>query len=102
MNIIKPEGLEKLLIANWTQVLDVKAVYKFINENIDSPINNLTITRFEPQENGFLLWIEFNYVESLKKVYVNAMGYPIRIGTSTINITIEAFLKLSGEIQFIK
>lgn len=91
MKILNAEGLEKLLVRYWTEVLDARSVLKFAaeqaqNNDIKGPINNLTISRFEPICEGFLVWIEFNSTKSLKKVYV----------------TIEALLKLSGELQFTK
>jgi hypothetical protein len=91
MNIINTEELEKLLVSNWTAFLQPREILKFANEqvkniNVDSPINNLSISRFELKSNGFLLWVEFNSTISQQK----------------INGTIEAFLTTAGELQPIR
>jgi len=72
--IINEENLEKLLVANWTQFIDSKLLRDFVQnevpKNLDSLINiptkNLSIntnrvslSRFYPFENGYILWIEF-------------------------------------------
>jgi hypothetical protein len=85
---IDTEKLEKLLIANWTAFLQPREILKFVIEqaktvNIDSPISNLSISRFELNDYGFLVWIEFNSIVNNQK----------------INGTIEATIDSTGNLH---
>ena len=56
------EKLEKLLVANWTEVLDYRQLLFFANNQIsikDDFIKHLSVSRFEPVYDGFILWLEF-------------------------------------------
>lgn len=62
---IKKETLEKILIANWTSILDVREVLTLVSnitsENSKSQhrIDKITISRFELVNDYFLIWIEY-------------------------------------------
>jgi hypothetical protein len=82
---IKKQQLEKILIANWTSILNVREILTLVNDitskNLKSQpkIDKITISRFEPIDDYFLIWIEY----SLNK---------------NINNTIECHLYLNGEL----
>ena len=74
MSILKKENLEKLLIANWTQFLDIQKVMSFVLEQVRNNLNNfalieqgqykafgtnVTISRFQIIPTGFIIWAEF-------------------------------------------
>jgi len=88
---IETEKLEKLLIANWTQFIDARQLFSFVEENIKTSmkesmckVNSLTITRFELSNNGFIIWLDF------------------KANSKSILGTIEALLSHSGEIYHIR
>ena len=63
--IIDTIELEKILIANWTAFLNPREMIKIATEqarknNMNGPINGLTVSRFELNSNGFLVWMEFS------------------------------------------
>lgn len=83
---LKKESLEKILLANWTSVIDIRELLAFVSKYINSKnsesqqrLNKITISRFEPMDGYFLIWIEY---ESKNR-----------------NGTIECHLKLNGEIE---
>ncbi|RDJ35351.1 MAG: hypothetical protein DWQ19_11085 [Crenarchaeota archaeon] len=80
--MIHKEKLEKLLVAHWAEILDIKQLLRFVKLYSETA-NNLTVSRFEPLKDKFLIWFEF---QNSKKTF----------------ITIEAYLDLSGQLQFIK
>jgi len=87
MNIINTEELEKILVANWTAFLQPREILKFTIEqaktvNIDSPIGNLSISRFELKNYGFLIWIEFSSNQTkgtIEAQITNGSIYPLKI-----------------------
>lgn len=73
--IVNLEKLENLLVANWTQFIDIRLLMNFVQneaqKNIDSFINiqekrstinsnKISLSRFSPFKNGYIIWIEFN------------------------------------------
>lgn len=65
MNLtLKKDTLEQLLIANWTTILDIREVMKLVtdvmsnNTNCQYKFDKLTLSRFEPQNDCFLIWFE--------------------------------------------
>jgi hypothetical protein len=56
--ILDAQKLETLLLANWTEFLDTRQVLKLLGEHTGKQIQNLTISRFELVDQGFLLWFE--------------------------------------------
>jgi hypothetical protein len=72
--MLNTEKLEKLLIKNWTEFIDIRAMLDYakllaVDLGIDSPqVNRVTLTRFELTENGFLVWIEYSVTTPGKKV----------------------------------
>jgi hypothetical protein len=78
--IINKENLEKILVTNWTQFVDIKLLRTFVqtevsknlNSFISIPVkrnkinaNNISISRFYSFNNGYIIWIEFIlYIEN--------------------------------------
>ena len=77
---------EQLLIAHWTEFLNAREILDFVagqaqsSLKVNGPINKVTLTRFELDGNGFILWFEF---ETSQKVHA----------------TLEARLTCEGEIK---
>lgn len=88
MNVLEKQNLEKILLANWASFLDVRKLMTFVktknNLGLDT-IFKLSVSRFEPTEKGFLIWLE---TES-------------NILENKVKVTTEALLTLSGEILHI-
>ena len=85
--IINSENLEKLLSSRWTEFLDIRKIMAFTRQIADEKlglksVHNISISRFEIKEIGFILWIEFN-------------TGPL---VTDENKTIEAFLTNTGEL----
>jgi hypothetical protein len=72
--IINEENLEKILVANWTQFIDSKLLRDFVQNEVPKNLNSLinipvkklsintnrvSLSRFYPHQNGYILWIEF-------------------------------------------
>lgn len=72
--IINEENLEKVLVANWTQFIDVSLLRDFVrnevpkhlNSFITIPIkkgsintNNISLSRFYSFKNGYIFWVDF-------------------------------------------
>lgn len=59
--------LEKLLLTNWTDFLNGKALMSLAEEiainQLDVPppckVHTLTLSRFELVDNGFVIWVDF-------------------------------------------
>ncbi len=76
MNILNPMALEKLLVANWTKIInsttmtafaltcirDSRHTFKTAERKIQTRSKGFkfTISRFEPIDNIFEVWLEFN------------------------------------------
>ena len=71
---INEENLEKLLVANWTQFIDIKLLREFVqnevHKNLNSLINiplkkpsinsnSISLSRFYYSKNGYIFWAEF-------------------------------------------
>ena len=89
---INLEKFETILLRHWTEFIDVRELLsvetQFVKThlNIDGHIKQLTISRFELTDHGFIIWIEC----SLK--YLNKF----------VNITSEIFLHKNGDLEHIK
>lgn len=66
MLIIDPKKLESLLVAKWTDFVQIRTVIEFCKQQaashgITSPIkiSDVTVTRLDVQDEGFVLWIEY-------------------------------------------
>jgi hypothetical protein len=88
MNLkLKKDTLEHLLISNWTNILDVREVIKLVTDVMSNKTNcqykfdKLIISRFEPQDDCFLIWIETICKDT------------------KINYTIECFYNLNGSLK---
>lgn len=95
MNIILKDKFEQLLIKNWATFIDYKRLIAYLLEcarDTDFPViqqknlqvkgTQLKISRFQPEENGFIVWVEFSILVSNTEVIVG---------------TTELFLATSGE-----
>jgi hypothetical protein len=73
--MFKQEKLEELLVANWHQFIDTSLFMKYVlnevnlhindfniinNEEVSINSNKISISRFYPTNNGFILWTEFS------------------------------------------
>jgi hypothetical protein len=73
-NVFCQDTFEKLLIANWTQFLDSSKLLAFVLVKIQENANNFTliesetkpfkgvrisISRFQPANSGFIIWVDF-------------------------------------------
>jgi hypothetical protein len=92
--VIKFEKLENLLRANWSKFLDRKLLFSFIQEHLQyvglstsCQVQSISFSRFEPQEKGFLVWIEFSIIDHSHR---------------KVKGTCEATLHLSGTIDFVR
>jgi len=65
--------LEALLIAQWTEFLDARLLLKQLGDHLGEAIRNLTISRFEMTDKGFLLWFETTAAHSKKRTTVEAL-----------------------------
>jgi hypothetical protein len=78
MKLLKEEQIEKILVANWTQFIDVSLLRAFVQQAVQKNINKLTIipmktslkgnsislSRFYYENNGYYFWVEFyNIIE---------------------------------------
>ncbi len=75
-SVLKPNKLEELLIANWTNFIESNKLMAFVlscvRENVRSNFSviaqsvgtkkgvQITISRFQLTKDGFILWIDFN------------------------------------------
>ena len=99
-NIIDNSKLEKLLIANWANILDQKKLiaytlmcvqnheFRKVAETSKKLMHNvkITVSRFELKEHGFNLWIEYSI----------PIEQNIAIGT------VELFLSNCGDVNNIQ
>lgn len=88
--LIDKEKLERILIANWAEFLDVQELIKFSQQSLEHLLPNcsifqLKISRFELSKIGFILWLSVIVIQYNKK----------------INTTIEAFLTNNGNIKYV-
>lgn len=73
-NLIDTEKLEELLIAKWSQFVNVPKLFEFIETNVQERKNSfgiindtniktkskqLMLSRFQLTSQGFLVWVEF-------------------------------------------
>lgn len=91
--MLKTNELEKLLIKQWTEFLDIRKVIEYAkNASIEqlkftSPkIQSLLVTRCEIKNNGLLVWIDYKVIEKDKNV----------------NATTEFFLECDGTTSHVK
>lgn len=80
--LINIEKLESVLVKNWTEFIDARQLLKYVSGLSNRPVRNLTISRFEPQNNGFLVWLDYKILDSER----------------VVNITQEIFLGLNGDV----
>ena len=74
MKIIKEEKLEELIVANWTQFVDIQLLKVLVKNELQKNLNNLIIiptkrgsikgdsislSRFYSTKEGYYFWIEF-------------------------------------------
>lgn len=69
--MINYETLEIVLKSKWTNFLDARELINYAQEQAkihlvlpNSKVNNLSVTRFELTERGFILWLEYNLTEN--------------------------------------
>jgi hypothetical protein len=93
MNIFDPIKLEKLLIKQWIEFIDLKKVMEIAHSTVERQlgfkppnIQNLKVTRFEIYNLGFVIWIE----------------YRINNNSNIVNITIEIITDFLGNIKSLK
>ena len=103
-NLINKQNLEKLLISKWTSFMDSRQLIAFtllnvrdkrddfqvIKEDDELPKKNVqvTIERFEPCEDGFVVWIDYTVPHENE----------IIVGTIETNLTLNGNLTLSNII----
>lgn len=87
--MINKHQLEDVLIKNWANFLDIRKLRKLVEsiiqkefhfENIN--LRKISLSRFEMQENGFLVWIETT--------------------TNSHHITSEIFLFNTGSVKHVE
>lgn len=91
--IFDPRKLEKLLIKDWTEFIDIRKLLNFLKTNaenkfnINSPkIDTVIVSNCEMNETGIFLWIDY------KLLYSN----------NIVNITLEVKLNRDGTLENIK
>lgn len=100
-DVLKKDELEELLVANWTQFIDSSRLMAFVLQNTrdriehfailpsSSVINKgvrLTISRFQMEKTGFVVWVEFS----------------VPIGTNSIAVgTTELVVEYGGEVRHV-
>jgi hypothetical protein len=93
-NLLDTNKLETLLIKNWTELFDVRDMLKHVQNIIatylpsnetNRQINHLSVSRFEPTPQGFILWLTYTIIE--KKTKYKAIS--------------EILLNFNGEAQHI-
>lgn len=82
--------LEQLLIANWANFFNVSKLLKFAKSGLpekykQNRVKNLTISRFEIIDSGFLVWLEVNVHTTTSEV-----------SKTSTNITMECHLSNRG------
>jgi hypothetical protein len=97
-NILDKDALQKLLRCNWSTFIHKNRLVAFVLQQVrdaEFPISlgvtvkvntglKLSISRIEPQRDGFLLWIEFTVPDSVRKAHIG---------------TCEAMLSYDGTIR---
>lgn len=93
MTIFDPVKLEKLLIKQWIEFIDLKKVMEIAHSTVERQlgfkppnIQNLKATRFEANAFGFVIWIE----------------YRVNNNSDIVNITIELVTDFLGNIKSLK
>lgn len=69
--IFNPNKLEKLLIKHWTDFIDARKLLELlrnIHNNPSTQITNLTVSYCELSQQGIMLWISYNIVNSNESV----------------------------------
>lgn len=92
-NILDKKQIEQILISRWSEFLSARKLIQFAKESLvknlllsnSCQITKISLSRFEPVLCGFLLWLDIIIIDSNNK----------------INITIEASLSTSGDIQYL-
>jgi len=97
-NLIRKDKFEELLLSQWASFMDITKLLSYVlscARDITYPITKtkikqrgtqLKLSRFEPQNDGFIIWAEFSFSRDSGTV----------IGTS------ELFLNPNGEINHIQ
>ena len=65
--MINTQKLEEIILQHWTEVIDKRTLLKsakelgvaHLNLSPDTSINQISVSRFEFTQKGFLMWIEF-------------------------------------------
>jgi len=57
-NLINKEKLENLLVAHWTEFINIQELLKYLGHP-NKKVQKLTISRFERTNTGFIVWLEF-------------------------------------------
>jgi hypothetical protein len=92
--VIKLEEFEKTLVKRWAEFVDTRSALTFVKNIAETKIGftpkckivKLQISRFEPKTDFFLVWLESRILDQGKQV----------------NVTIEASLDLSGNMEYCK
>lgn len=70
--MLNKHKLETILIKNWTELFDIREILKYVqsisshlpSNKTNVQINNLGITRFELNPQGFIIWLNYNVIEN--------------------------------------
>lgn len=88
-----PKNLEKLLIKDWTEYIDIRKLINFLIANIEKSlqfsnpkIQTIIISNCIFNNNGLFVWIDYKIIDS----------------TKVVNITSEILLKPDGSVDLIK
>jgi hypothetical protein len=91
--MLKTKELEKILIKNWSEFLDIRKVLSYAKNiaeqqlEIQNPkIITVIVTRCELQNNGMLIWIDYKILDF----------------DNIVNATTEFFLEFNGKTNHIK
>jgi hypothetical protein len=96
-DILDKNKLEKILLTNWAEFINIRKLIEFTRESCIKHLQlpetiqvfEIRVSRFEPTQKGFLLWLETT---------LNSTDI-ITTSTETIKPTLEVFLNLSGEAE---
>ena len=71
MNLIDKEKLENLLVARWTDFVNIQELLKYLGHP-NKKVQKLTISRFELTDSGFTVWLEYvlDGVEITQEVFI--------------------------------
>lgn len=100
-NVLRPEKLEELLVANWTHFLDSSRILAFVLKTVQANIHRLaiissseikpkgvsaTISRCQWTPQGFILWVEFHVPVSAKQMSEGTMELHLSCNGSITHI----------------